>query len=150
MANLLPFLKVVPGFALDLTTTTEKGEHLDFTRLRHRKATGKLVDDEEPMFLIGCPPCTEVSSWQALNAAKYGWSAREVAGRRAAARIHIDFVCELYREQLKKNRYFFHEHPEGAVSWEMESIKANMELPGVIRVVRDQCQLGQSDAEGNL
>ena len=38
--------------------------------------------------------------------------------RRAKIRaiLHIDFVIELYHDQLADGRYFLHEHPEHATS----------------------------------
>ncbi len=41
--------------------------------------------------------------------------------RRAELRAirHIDFVIELYYDQLAGGRYFLHEHPEHATSWQL-------------------------------
>ena len=63
--------------------------------------------------------------------------------------VHLDFVCELYRYQLEQGRYFLHEHPDGASSWNTGGIKRLMEEPRVVRVVCDQCQYGQMGDEGN-
>ena len=46
MAKLLPSWKVLPGFALDLTTTNRKGEAWDFTRTDHRKEDRAKVDKD--------------------------------------------------------------------------------------------------------
>ena len=42
--------------------------------------------------------------------------------RRAAADIHLNFVVELYRQQMAGGRYFLHEHPAYAQSWQVKSI----------------------------
>ena len=35
---------------------------------------------------------------------------------------HVKFCIELYRTQLNEGRYFLHEHPCSASSWEMPGI----------------------------
>ena len=64
--------------------------------------------------------------------------------RRAMARAikHIDFVVSVYREQLENGRYFVHEHPANATSWQLKSIEDLMQASEVGRVVGDQCQYG--------
>ena len=63
--------------------------------------------------------------------------------------VHLDFVCELYKEQVDNGRYFLHEHPERAGSWDETCIIDMEKEPGVDKVVCDQCQYGQSDMQGN-
>ena len=59
------------------------------------------------------------------------------------------FVCELYREQLSQGRYFLHEHPQSASSWQLECVQEVWEWPGVDCTVCDQCQYGHEDGDGN-
>ena len=40
--------------------------------------------------------------------------------------MHIEFCIELYREQLKHGRYFLHEHPAYATSWQLEAMQRLM------------------------
>ena len=61
---------LLPGFALDLTTTDEDGNSWDFTKAEMQDKARAKVRDEEPMLLIGSPSCTAFCSWQALNVAK--------------------------------------------------------------------------------
>ena len=56
--------------------------------------------------------------------------------------VHIEFVMELYRDQLAGNRYFRHEHPMFASSWSLESVQRLSQAPGVAVVQGDQCQYG--------
>ena len=65
-----------------------------------------------------------------------------------AATVHMDLVAELYAEQLDARRYFLHEHPLQATSWELVSMKAIMQLPGVQRVHGDQCMFGAEIKSG--
>ncbi len=92
--------------------------------------------------LIGSPSCTAFSTWMALT----GAMSKDVAAiRRAKIRAirHIEFVIELYYEQLAGGRYFLHEHPEHATSWQLLQMKSLMQAQGVVRVCGDQCQYGQ-------
>ena len=62
----------------------------------------------------------------------------------AKARMHLNFVCSLYEEQICGGRFFIHEHPAGATSWEEPAVKRILKLPEV-RVSRvDACQYGMT------
>ena len=65
---------------------------------------------------------------------------------RVQARVHLEFVALLYREQVEGGRYFLHEHPRLATSWREDCIKAVSELPGVETITADQCQFGQQNS----
>ena len=95
------------------------------------------------MLVVGSPMCKAFCSWQSLNEARS--KDPEVYRRaRAQAELHMDFVCELYREQALAGRYFLHEHPLGASSWKLECIQKVAEMAGVHLVHGDQCQYGAS------
>ena len=146
--KLLPELSLLPGFALDLTTTNAQGENWDFSREEMRAQARALVTREKPLLLIGSPPCTPFCTWQDLNAARHGWSPAEVRRRRAAGELHIRFCCELYEEQHRQGRLFLHEQPSNASSWHLSCIRELMAKPGIARTVGDQCQYGQTAADG--
>ena len=56
--------------------------------------------------------------------------------------MHLNCVCSLYEEQVQGGRFFIHEHPARATSWEEPAVKRVMKLPEV-RVSRvDACQYG--------
>ena len=55
--------------------------------------------------------------------------------------MHLEFCVSLYREQLKNGRYFLHEHPAHASSWQTDTMEEFMREPGVMRVTCDQCVL---------
>ena len=107
-----------------------------------------LLLEEKLFMLIGSPPCTAFSSWQALNAARLGWTAKDVKRRRAEGELHVRFCCELYKLQAEANRYFLHEHPANATSWQLSEVQEMFESNGVQRVVGDQCHYGQETGEG--
>ena len=85
--------------------------------------------------------CTYFSSWQYLN---YNKSTDKEAMKRAhaGACMHMRFVSELYHEQVAGNRYFLHEHPRYATSWQLDCMKELQDLPSVDTVRGDQCEYG--------
>ena len=96
---------------------------------------------QKPYLLIGSPACTAFTTWQALNESKSkDPDAYRKARRRAVA--HIEFMIELYREQLEDGHYFLHEHPRWATSWQIATMKALMEVPEVTLAHGGQCQYG--------
>ena len=60
----------------------------------------------------------------------------------------MEVLASLYAEQAAAGRYFLHEHPSGALSWNLTAIKDLRELPGVVRVNADQCQYGATAVSG--
>ncbi len=133
---------LTPGLALDLTCTDpEDGKPWDFDMTEKREKARRLLRQQKPLFLIGSPVCTRWCSWQALNDARKD---PDVVQRdKVRALVHLNFVNQLYRDQVIDGRFFLHEHPDGASSWEEECVQATMRLPGVSRVKGDQCQYGQ-------
>ena len=65
---MLPSLKMLLGFALDLCGTDEAGRSWDFTSAEMRGKAWALLLKEKPLVLIGSTPCTPFCNWQALNA----------------------------------------------------------------------------------
>jgi hypothetical protein len=98
------------------------------------------------MFLIGSPMCTVFSTLQALNAASR--DPADVRREYLRAMIHLRFVCELYDMQMQEGRYFLHEHPHAATSWQEPCVQSILANDGVETVVMEQCQYGQEDEHG--
>ena len=91
--------------------------------------------------LIGSPMCTAFSTWQRLNEAKTS-DPEELRRAKRKAIKHIEFMVTLYLEQLDAGRYFLHEHPLHATSWQIRRMKELMAIPGVELASGDQCQYG--------
>ncbi len=66
------------------------------------------------------------------------------------ANTHSALCVELYLEQLKAGRYFLHEQPRGAKTWQFPDIRRLMEEPGVHLVTGHICRRGMmsEDREG--
>jgi len=139
---------LMPGFAFDITVADpEDGTPWDFSRESKRRKARAMLREQRPYVLIGSPMCTHFCTWQALNAAK----AQDVTAMRrarAAAIVHMNFVAELYQEQMQGDRYFLHEHPMWATSWELPNIEQILTRPDVTRVHGDQCQFGAEIQSG--
>ena len=98
------------------------------------------------MFLIGSPMCTVFSSLQAMNAPRRDPAV--VHREYVQAMVHLRFVCELYEQQMAEGRYFLHEHPANATSWQEPCIQSVAQTDGVETTVMDQCQYGQATEAG--
>ena len=145
-AKLLPSLKLVPGFSWDVTTVDERGIPWDFDDPERRKEALDRLEREKPMLLIGSPMCTAFSAWQKLN--EYRRDSEQMKKEWNRAMIHLRFVCDLYRIQMKGGRYFLHEHPVAASSWKESCIREILDTEEVQRVNGDQCQYGQESEHG--
>ena len=60
-ARILPELRCIPGFALDLATLDENCNSWDFDDPEQRKRAKARVEKERPMLLVGGPMCTAFS-----------------------------------------------------------------------------------------
>ena len=144
------FKHLSPGLAFDLTVNDpDDGKPWDFSRASKRAKARELIKQTRPMLLIGSPMCTRFSTWQRLNDAK-AQNPDLIRKAHAEACAHIEFVVELYREQLAGNRYFLHEHPRFASSWDLECMQLLSSVPGVRTVRADQCQYGAEVPRGAL
>jgi hypothetical protein len=124
---------LTPGLAMDLNTGW------DFRLERHKEACRRYVAEVKPRLVVGSPMCKMFSQLQNLSKHRRGagWEESYVE-----AEEHIKFVVEIYRMQVEGGRWFLHEHPAGASSWDLEVIKRLEKEAGVEISVADQCQYG--------
>lgn len=134
-AKLLPELNVIPGFALDLATSDADGQAWDFDTPEMRDRARQRLMREQPMLLVGSPMCTAFSTWQRIN--------NKIRCPSVVAR-----ELELYREQAKAGRYFLHEHPAHASSWQLQTVEDMLKEPTIQKTICDQCQYGCEDENG--
>ena len=66
-ARVLPSLKLILGFVMDLLTNDEDGNPWDISRKDMRQKCREMLDKEKPMLLVGSPICRPFSSWQRIN-----------------------------------------------------------------------------------
>ena len=139
---------LMPGFAFDLTVDDpDDGKEWNFSIPEKREKARAKLRAQKPYVLIGSPCCKQFSTWQALNRFRHGDS-DEAKRALVEAKVHIDFVMSLYQEQVDGGRYFLHEHPYWATSWQMEKVQTLLDVPKVQKVRADQCQFGQEIKSG--
>ena len=134
------------GWALDITTTDVDGRAWDFNQLEMRNRAIRKVLKDEPLLLIGSPMCTAFSQLNNINYVRM--PREEVEQRIMYGRKHLEFCTKLYELQWKAGRYFVHEHPASASSWDEQCIKRMLKKFGVTRVVADQCMYGLTTTDG--
>ena len=91
----------------------------------------------DPLIVLGAPPCTVFSSMQNINQKHHGtpeWQTRYAEGLAL-----LQFSVEVYWDQISRGKFFLHEHPATASSWDLPSIRELAEHPGVIIVTGDMC-----------
>ena len=96
-AKLMPELRCIPSFALDLTTRDEDGKPWDFSVYANRERARRMVMEMKPMLLVGSPMCTAFSAWQHINRGRRDPGV--VEREHVQAMVHIQFCMELYRLQ---------------------------------------------------
>ena len=128
------------GTSMDLTTKDEHGRAWDFTKVEMRNFAYRKVCEEKPFMLIGSPVCTPWSQIMNINYSRMTWEEKERILN--AARVHLEFVCKLYRLQHQAGRYFAHEHPQGAASWKEASVREIRRWTGIECLTIDQCMYG--------
>ena len=65
--KLLPELRMIPGFALDLTVVDSDCRLWDFDDVVMRDRARKRLLDERPMLPVESPMCTALSTWQRIS-----------------------------------------------------------------------------------
>ena len=54
----------------------------------------------------------------------------------------LQYAVDLYWDQIARGKFFLHEHPATASSWDLPMIKELAEHPGVEIVTGDMCRWG--------
>lgn len=126
----------------DLRISKPDGSAWDFTKNGDRKQAMDMIDHLNPYFVIGSPPCTALRAWNAkMNFRKM---AKDKAQKIISeGQLHLNFMITIYKNQLAKGKYFIHEHPASAVSWDEREMAKLMAHIGVILTMAEQCMYGQ-------
>ena len=133
------------GWSLDLTKTDQYGNAWDFNSPEMRNKAVRQVLEDKPLLLIGSPMCTIYSAMNRINHKRM--SPEEVSKRFKHARKHFEFSAKLYKIQLDVGRYFLHEHPHMASSWQEPCIHQLLKEVGVAYALGDSCRYGFKTTE---
>ena len=86
--------------AFDLRTNKPDGTPWNFSIKADRKLAKNMINQANPDWLIGSPPCTAFSIWNyAMNYPKMDQA--RVKELVEEGRVHVNFVASLYRQQIK-------------------------------------------------
>ena len=107
----------------------------------------KLLIQLQILIVMLCPPCTVFSKLQRLwNFKKY--TKEVVAAKLEHGARFVNHAMQCAAVQVQRRTFFVYEHPEGASSWELESVAKVQSMPGVQAVTFDQCMLGLVSPSG--
>ena len=123
-----------PGFAVDLQT----GWNLELQE--HVEEMQRLQEEQDPYVVMGSPPCTEFSSL--LHISKHKRDPKIVAAKRARGVKHLENSVACYRRQMERGRYFLHEHPKSAESWQEKCVMDLEAEPSVFKITGPMCNWG--------
>lgn len=112
----------------------------DFTTFEDRARALRLVRTHCPFFTMLSAPCTMYSPLQNLNLGKMDPQVKKK--RFDEAHCLLDFSMILAQNRITEGRFFCHEHPQRATSWQRETVRRVMQCPNVQTVTFDQCRVG--------
>ena len=109
-ANTSQGLNVVGLRVLDLRFQNPLGQPWDLSDPTQQEMALAVASQDDPDWIVGAPPCTDwgILNWN-VNVAKMDKT--DVKKRIAIALAHLSFVCKPYDRQIKRGKYFLHEHP---------------------------------------
>ena len=116
---------LIPGTIIDMSIDPEKDMRVETYRTQARHD----IAITDPLIVLGAPPCTVFSSMQNINQKHHGtpeWQRRYAEGLTL-----LQFSVEVYWDQISRGKFFLHEHPATASSWELPIIRELAEHPGV-------------------
>eukprot|EP00435_Cladocopium_sp_Y103_P030894 s1733_g7.t1 len=133
------------GFRAQYSLDTLSG--YDFLKFEDRARALRLFETHAPFFVMLSPPCTMYSRMQNMNFKKMARNVREQ--RFADADCMLDFSMMVADRQVKADRLFCHEHPQGASSWRRQSVTELSSKEQVHLVTFDQCRTGLRTPSGD-
>ena len=88
--------------SMDITTVNKQGVLWDFRNVEMRNQAFRKIVAEKPFLLMGAHPC---ASWRSKLTASWSRMAqREKDDELHRARVHMQFVCRMYKLQHDEGR----------------------------------------------
>ena len=129
-------LGLKPGCAIDLSTGWGLDRPEDVIKM------DKMIEEQPPLLLTGGFDCAPFRVLRNINRSYL--NTKENVEKRQKGENHLSLCIERYRRQIKKKRYFLHEHPAGADSWDEEEIQRLQQEPDVFTVAGPMCAWGMT------
>ena len=102
--------------ALDLRTVKENGNPWDFSLKKDRTEAVRLIDELDPTWIVGLPPCTAFSQWNlSMNYPKM--DPEVVKNKIVEGEVHLECVSKFDGKQHNRGKNFVRKHPAGTKSW---------------------------------
>ena len=89
----------------------------DFRQEASRAKAWTYIKKYKPRLFIGSPVSTMFSSLQNFTP----WGEKK-KNRWIEAEAHMNFMIDIYVYQVRNRRFFLHEHPSRATSWNLEKM----------------------------
>jgi hypothetical protein len=140
---------LIAGTSFDMIVDQHTGASWDFLQADHRRRCWARLRIENPWVVIGSPPCTAFSVLnRGLNRDRVPAERRE--RQLAEGKVLLGFALSVYTWQVRRQKYFVHEHPASVSSWTLPEVMAVRTMEGVATVLNDACMFGMKavDAEG--
>lgn len=97
-----------------------------------------MQETDDPFLLTGSPPCEAFSA--ILRIMKSKRDPEKIQRDRELGLQHLRVAVEAYKRQMQRGRYFLHEHPWTASSWNEDVVKELREDPRVYVVKGPMCR----------
>ena len=121
IAPLAPKVGLQTGDSFDIRTHDQDGQAWDFSNAQQRLKAYNHICKTRPLLVIGSPMCTMFSKLMGLNRQKMGEARYQRAYKEAVS--HIEFALDIYKLQADGGRYYLHEHPTSASSWDLPQVR---------------------------
>ena len=93
----------------------------DLTRDSVRQQVRKDIEKEDPLILLGAPPCTVFSPMQNINQKHH---IGDAWGKKKQDSMDLLlFATQCYWDQIERGMFFLHEHPATASSWGLNALQ---------------------------
>lgn len=124
----------------DLRTVRPDGTYWDLGKLSHQREALRLIEQDDPDWIM----------WAALHGiltpqscSKLSKDERRSRGSKGFRRAYPFKICmQIVPPTGQTGKFFLHEHPRTARSWDQAVVKRVLDLPGVGATVCDQCAFG--------
>ena len=119
--------------ALDLRTTKASGEPWNFKLRSDRREARELIDQRQPAWLIGSPPCTYFSIPQSSTGPRTGTGqgGHHFDRETEKAIKHVEFWCARYKYKIQHGMHVLHGQPWTARSWKLPRVTELLNHPAV-------------------
>ena len=125
-----------PGLIIDMSVDPDKAMRVETYRMQARHDIGA----QDPMIVTSAPPCRVFSAMQNINQKHHATPKWEKKCHEA--RMLMQFSVDIYWDQVSRGKFFLHEHPATASSWDLPIIRELAEHPGVSVVTGDMRIMG--------